>query len=649
MTRRALSLLALLCLAASVVPADAGAQTFDVLAYHDVRDDVSGDFDADQYAVSTRHLIDHFTWLKENGFHPVSIDDLLAAQSGTRALPDKAVLITFDDGLRSVYTHVLPLLKLFGYPAVVSVVTDWIEHDAGVAQAGRTLTRADFMTWDQIAELSRSGLVEIASHSHDLHRGIRGNPQGNEQPAAVTLRVDDDGRYESPAAYRARVGADLATSAGLIERHTGRRPRVMTWPYGARNGELERLAANLGMAIGLTLDDGTSDVRRLGALPRHLMQANPGVEELGYALLQPPSPPLIRAAQVDLDYVYDPDPEQQERNLGRLLDRIKALDITHVFLQAFADPDGDGGADALYFPNRALPMRADLFNRVAWQLKTRANVLVYAWLPLLSFTGPGIDSTWYVQQYADGAVTRAGDAEPRLSPFEPRARALIMGIYADLAAHASFDGVLFHDDGRLGELEDASPAAMAAYREAFGAGFTLAALRGDAALRQHWASLRTTAMLDLSAELAAAVRAYRPTIKTARNLFAPAVLDATHADEQLAQDYAAFLHDYDYVALMAMPYLEEAADPRRFYEQLAATTRRLDPGAYRTIFELQTVDWRSGAPIPAPELKDTMRMLQALGIRNLAYYPDDYVRGRPDLDQLRQGLSVARFPRGQKP
>jgi biofilm PGA synthesis lipoprotein PgaB len=647
--RRALPRVLLAWLAASLASPLAVAQTFDVLAYHDVRDDVRGDFDGDQYAVSTRNLIDHFTWLKANGFHPVSIDDLLAARRGERALPEKAVLITFDDGFSSVYTHVYPLLKLFRYPAVVSLVTDWIDHDAGVAQAGRTLTREDFMTWDQVAELSKSGLVEIASHSHDLHRGVRGNPQGNEQPAAVTLRVDDDGRYESAAAYRARVGADLATSAALIERHTGKRPRVITWPYGARNAELERIAAELGMTIGLTLDDGTGDLEHLGALPRHLVQANPGVEELGYALLQPPSPPLIRAAQVDLDYVYDPDPAQQERNLGRLLDRIKALGITHVFLQAFADPDGDGGAEALYFPNRALPMRADLFNRVAWQLKTRANVLVYAWLPLLSFAGPGIDADWYVQQYADGSVSRAADAEPRLSPFEPRARALIAGIYEDLAMHASFDGVLFHDDGRLSELEDASPAAVAAYREAFGADFSFDALQGDAGLRKRWAGMRTTAMLDLGAELAAAVRAYRPAIKTVRNLFAPAVLDAARADEQLAQDYAAFLRNYDFVALMAMPYLEQAADPRRFYEQLAAATRRLDPGANRTIFELQTVDWRTGRPIPAPELKDTLRMLQALGIRNLAYYPDDYVRDQPELDELRQGISVARFPREQTP
>jgi len=648
MTTRAL--IRLLLALAVVVPAPlVRAATFHVLAYHDVRDSVSGDFDADQYAVSTRNLIDHFTWLKENGFHPVSVDDLLAAQRGERALPDKAVLITFDDGFRSVYTHVLPLLKLFGYPAVVSLVTDWIEHDANVPQAGRTLTRADFVTWQQVAELSASGLVEIASHSHDLHRGIRGNLQGNEQPAGVTLRVGADGSYESAADYRARVRTDLATSVASIEKHTGKRPRVMTWPYGVYNAELARAAAALGMPIGMTLDDGIDDTGHLDALARHLVQANPGVEALGYALLQPASPPLIRAAQVDLDYIYDPDPEQQERNLGRLLDRIKALEITHVFLQAFADPDGDGGADALYFPNRALPMRADLFNRVAWQLKTRAGVLVYAWLPLLSFASPDIDQSWYVQQSVDGEVSRAADAEPRLSPFEPRARALIAGIYADLAAHANFDGVLFHDDGRLSELEDASPAAMRAYAEAFGAEFSFAALHRDEGLKQRWARLRTGALLDLSTELTAAVREYRPAAKTVRNLFAPAVLNAGSADEQLAQDYAAFLRHYDYVALMAMPYLEDAANPRRFYERLAAATQRFDPGACRTIFELQTVDWRNERPIPARELRDTLRMLQSLGIRNLAYYPDDSLRGHPDLEELRQGMSVAAFPRGPRP
>jgi biofilm PGA synthesis lipoprotein PgaB len=632
-------------LSAAIATEPEESEPFHVLAYHDVRDTVSDDFDRDQYAISTRNLIDHFTWLKVHGFTPVSIDDLLAAERGMRPLPDKAVLLTFDDGFASVYTHVYPLLELFDYPAVVSIVTEWIESDIAVEQAGRTLMRNDFLAWEQIAELSASGRVEIASHSHALHRGILGNPQGNQQPAGVTAAYAD-GAYESRAHYAARIHADLAQSAALIERHTGTRPRVIAWPYGAHNATLDSTAAALGMAIDLTLDDGDNDARDLHKLARHLIQANPGVEALAYPLLHPAPQPLVRAAQVDLDYVYAADPEEQERNLGQLLDRIRALEITHVFLQAFADPDADGGAQALYFPSSLLPMRADLFNRVAWQLKTRANVLVYAWLPLLSFEGPAFDPGWYVMQSVDGELGRDPDSEPRLSPFVPQAVDAIAGVYRDLAIHANFDGVLFHDDGRFNEHEDANPAALAAYRAALGAEFDLADLANNPALRAHWAELRTRRLIDLSEELAGVVREHRPSIKTARNLFAPALLDAESAPLRLAQDYTAFLSAYDYVALMAMPGLEGIEDAERFYADLTAIARARDPGAVKTIFELQTVDWRTGQPILASELKETLRRLQALGIRHLAYYPDDYVQGHPELSELRQGLSIASFPRG---
>ena len=93
----------------------------------------------------------------------------------------------------------------------------------------------------------------------------------------------------------------------------------------------------------------------------------------------------MRVAHVDLDYVYDPDPARTDANLGKLVQRIADLGINTVFLQAFADPKGDGNIHELYFPNRHLPMRADLFNRVAWQLRSRGGVAVYAWMPVLAF------------------------------------------------------------------------------------------------------------------------------------------------------------------------------------------------------------------------------------------------------------------------
>jgi len=80
------------------------ADKFTVLSYHDIYD--NGGHRADIMAISTKTLIGHFSWLREHGYHVVSLDQILAAQTGKKPLPNKAILLTFDDGYRSVYTRV---------------------------------------------------------------------------------------------------------------------------------------------------------------------------------------------------------------------------------------------------------------------------------------------------------------------------------------------------------------------------------------------------------------------------------------------------------------------------------------------------------------------------------------------------------------
>lgn len=626
-------------LLAFIMPLPALGLEYDVIAYHDVRDDVAGEYDADRYAISTEHLIAHFRWLRRAGFTPVSVDAILDAEAGRTMLPEKPVLLTFDDGLQSFYTQVFPLLKLFEFPAVVSVVSSWIEQDGEVAYGGKDLDRNDFLTWDQLREMQASGLVEIASHTHALHQGIPGNPQGNLQPAAVTRRYVDR-RYEDEISYRARVARDLATSIATISRETGQPPRVITWPFGAFNQAVSEIAEALGMRLSLTLEPDDSRNGNLLHLGRLLITENPSLADLSAELLLPGRAPVLRVAQIDLDYVYDPIQAQQEENLGRLLDRIKELDISHVFLQAFADPDGDGGADALYFPNRHLPVRADLFNRVAWQLKTRADVRVYAWMPMLSFVGGPFESDWRVVSEPGLTSIDERHAAPRLSPFHSGAVRHIAELYEDLATYSKFDGILFHDDGRLRAAEDFSDAAVAVYRDTFGFVPSQAQLAGNPDLRRRFAALKTGALIDLSHVLADRVRQQLPHVHTARNLFASALLDPA-AEEYLAQDFDAFRAAYDHVALLAMPGLENADDDESFFRALVEETAARDGGLDKTIFELQTVDWNDGTKIPAPELLRTIRWLQSLGVRHIGYYPDDFIGGHPELETLRQAISLA--------
>lgn len=224
--------LALLCvLAANWMPCAAIAQqwrtdSFQVLGYHDVRDDPTSA--PDRYTVSTANLLQHFAWLRKNGFNIVSVDAILAARAGTKPLPPKAVLLTFDDGYRSAYTRVFPLLKVFNYPAILAVPGSWLEvaSDGRVPYEGRDLGREEFLQWDEIREMAASGLVEIASHSFDLRHGIRANPQGDQLPAAIGRRHDaTSNSYESDADYTRRIRDDLVRNSDLLARRLGQ-PRA---------------------------------------------------------------------------------------------------------------------------------------------------------------------------------------------------------------------------------------------------------------------------------------------------------------------------------------------------------------------------------------------------------------------------------------
>ncbi|MBK8675981.1 MAG: hypothetical protein IPN27_06200 [Cellvibrionales bacterium] len=235
----------------------------------------------------------------------------------------------------------------------------------------------------------------------------------------------------------------------------------------------------------------------------------------------------VRAAHVDLDYVYDADPVRQNANLDQLLNRIQKLHISTVYLQAFADPDGDGNADAVYFPNGSLPMRADLFNRVAWQLRTRTGVDVYAWMPVLAFDlGKAFYHEHGVRQWqSNGVAVAPSSAYRRLSLFDPVAREKIIGLYRDLAAYTSFQGVLFHDDALLDSDEDFHPRAVQWFEQQGLDLNSYADWRDDAEKRQRFTDLKTQALDGFTKTLADAVKLFRPEIRTARNLYAAAVLN----------------------------------------------------------------------------------------------------------------------------
>lgn len=630
---------------------DASAKTvvfpqdsFMILSYHDIKDEVKRDAKTGQTAVSTEHLRQQFQWLKQHGYHPISVRNIIDARDHGRHLPGKAVLITFDDGYASFYKKAFPLLKQFHYPSMVSIVGRWMENSTDAERVDGEPTKDELLTWSQLKELQGSGLVEIASHSYDLHRGLSANPQGNSQPAGVSRVYDAASKtYETDQNYLQRIRADMQHSANDIFQHTGFHPRVIVWPYGELNQPLLEAAAEAGMGITLGLRDGLNSVADLSNLRRLLITENPDIADFSRLLgtLRIDDRPL-HVAHVDLDYVYDPNPERQELNLGRLVKRIQDMEINTVYLQAFADPDGDGNADALYFPNRHLPVRSDLFNRAAWQLFTRTRVKVYAWMPTLAFRVNAPDD-WFVHEWRDGKSILATHIYKRLSPFNPDARRVVGEIYEDLAKYTHFTGILFHDDAILSDFEDVTPEALAVAKNSWGLSDDPAKLRENPAMLMKWAKHKTEALNEWTDYLSAKVRYYRPGIKTARNYYALPLL-MPESEEWYAQSYETAFKHYDYVAVEAMPFMEKATSPDAWLDDVVHKIAAYPEGLKKTVFELQTVDWNTQKPIPMPIFIGQLHRLQKLGAKHIGYYPDNYIDDQPNQVDMTREFAVEYYP-----
>jgi biofilm PGA synthesis lipoprotein PgaB len=622
------------------------ALAFDVFSYHDIKDDVDGDLERETTTISTKNLARHFAWIEAHGYHPISIDDLLAAKAGKKQLPSKPVLLTFDDGYTSLYTRAYPLLKLYKYPAVSAVVGSWLQVENGktVQYGDEQVPREHFLTTQQIKEMTDSGLVEFASHSFDLHRGVLANPQGNKMPAAVTLQYDAVTKtYETRESYRNRIKQDFIKNNAYIQQLTGKSPRAMVWPYGAYSDVVTEVAMETGIPITLTLSENeAANVNNLVHVGRFLMDANPNEMRLAEIDKHELAIDKQRVMHVDLDYVYDKNPDQLARNLDLLLERVKSLAPTTVYLQAFSDTNGDGVAEAVYFPNRHVSMRADLFSRVAWQLRTRAGVKVYAWMPVLAFELNDKQKEQALQVVSAQPLVDKNSYK-RLSPFSSEARQIIKEIYSDLGAYTKFAGVLFHDDAVFSESEDDSQFARAVYQNDFKLAGNVTDINKDPVQADKLMRFKSQYLTSFTKELSNELKRYQPELKTARNMYGPALM-SPESERWLSQNYSNFLASYDYTAVMAMPSMENVKNADAWLRLLVEKAKLTKNGLQKTVFELQATDWKLKQPIQNAVLKQQMQVLTKAGARHVGYYPDDFLKNQPEKEAIRPYISARSYP-----
>jgi len=208
-----------------------------ILMYHEIS---PAGASGSRLAVSPEAFAGQLAYLHDAGFQTVTAGRLAEVLAGAPGgLPDRAVVLTFDDGFEDFHRCALPLLDRYGYTATVFVTTGWVQ-DAGRDAAGRCPGR--MLSWSQVAEAAGAGM-EVGAHSW-------GHPQLDQLPGAA-------------------LREELYASKAQLEDRLGRPVPGLAYPFGYSSARVRRVARGAGhhyaCAVSNTLLTPGAD---LLALPR---------------------------------------------------------------------------------------------------------------------------------------------------------------------------------------------------------------------------------------------------------------------------------------------------------------------------------------------------------------------------------------------
>ena len=164
-------------------------------------------------SISSKNFQDQIRYLKENNFNILPISDLTLFFNKNYDIPDKSVFITIDDGYKSFYEHAFPILKKHKIPFSLFLSTKFVSNEK----------KSDFMSWKMIEELSKNK-GQILNHT-DSH------------PKLLELQIDE-------------VEKEFNLAEKKIISKIGRLQKVLSYPYGESNPQIQNLVKEMGYDIG---------------------------------------------------------------------------------------------------------------------------------------------------------------------------------------------------------------------------------------------------------------------------------------------------------------------------------------------------------------------------------------------------------------
>lgn len=207
-------------LQATALPDETVSRDVPVLMWHNLAEESSGDM-----TISVDTFRAQIEALHEAGFKTVSLQQLYDYVHFGTELPEKPIVLTFDDGYFSNYEYAFPILQEYDMQATIFAI--------GVSVGKDTYKDTDHAMTphfgaDEAREMVDSGLISVQSHTFDMHQWPPFE-DGNAQVRETLLPFDG----EADADYKAAVEADFAESRELLESITGQPVNALAFPEGA--------------------------------------------------------------------------------------------------------------------------------------------------------------------------------------------------------------------------------------------------------------------------------------------------------------------------------------------------------------------------------------------------------------------------------
>jgi len=220
--------------------------------------------------------------LSNDGYHVISTDHFARFLAGKSGVPDKAVVITFDDGYEAFYKYAYPQLLAHKMPATEFVIVGTIgPHGAPVA-GWRELDQIPKLTWPELKEMQAHGM-SFYSHSYNTHYAAVLVPGGKSAPAlAYPIWLPREHRRETRAEFSTRVRYDLREAKLVLQEKLGKPVDQLAWPFGWTSPETIRIAQSVGYRYLYTIQEGMNGPH---TNPLHIYRIEAGGPDISPGLL----------------------------------------------------------------------------------------------------------------------------------------------------------------------------------------------------------------------------------------------------------------------------------------------------------------------------------------------------------------------------